>query len=429
LETLTGVQEGLDGWVVFGGPKAFLSFFVEIHTGVPVSDDPITHPQGTEATWIGEALASAGWTGANAYQACFAYNNALRDAFETNWCYSYFIVDSDPAVNQGLFSTGGYAWAYFGGPWVYMSRYSTWAYNWQDYHKAVIMHELGHIYYATDEYDGGAQTASGYLGLVDSGNPGVACIMNQNWTGGYCNGTKRQIAWRDLDLNDIIEPLDVAPLAAVDERTPDPTSDTEITWTGTATVTTIPNQNPNAPYFPPHDITVSTITAVECRVDGGPWSAATATDGTFDAYVEDFTWLSGTLAPGFHTVEARARNSQGIWSDVFGADTLEIVTPTEVRPVAADVAGLRLDPARPNPARGSTELRFSLPRAGHARVAIYSVDGARVRLLLDGERKAGPHVVAWNGRGETGEPVPAGVYLARLETADGERTVKLVRRR
>ncbi|GJM43949.1 MAG: hypothetical protein DHS20C21_07910 [Gemmatimonadota bacterium] len=424
-ETLTGVQDGLDAWVVFGDTHASLSFFVDIHTGVPVSDDPITFPQGTESTWIGEALTGAGWTGANTFEKCFAYNNDLRDTFETNWCFSYFIVDSDPAVNQGLFSTGGYAWAYFGGPWVYMSRYSTWAFNAANYFQAVPMHELGHIYYATDEYDGGAQQRSGYLGLLDSGNGGVVCLMNQNVHTIYCNGTKRQIAWRDTDMNGVIEPLDPAPLAPLDELLPDPTPDALLTWTGTATVTTLPNLNPNAPYSPAHDITINTIDAVECRVDGGAWSAATPVDGTFDAYVEDFTWDSPALTPGLHTVEARSQTSQGIWSDVFGTDTIEVQSTTGVSELAGP-ADLRLEPSRPNPARTTTDVHYAIPADGPVRVAIYSVEGARVRGLYSGDVEAGRHAISWNGRNDAGDPVPAGVYLIRLDTEQGTRTTKLV---
>src|SRR5262249_23459973 len=150
-QTLGGVQAGLDNWVRKGGAPTFLTFFIESHTNVPVSGIPIQNPMSMDETWVNEALGNLGWTGANGFEKCFAYNHSIRDAFAANWCYSIFIADSDPSVNQGLFSGGGYAWAYYGGPWVYMSRYSTWAYNYTRYYGVVPMHESGHIFMDTDE--------------------------------------------------------------------------------------------------------------------------------------------------------------------------------------------------------------------------------------------------------------------------------------
>jgi hypothetical protein len=427
-ETLAGVAAGLDAWVAWGGTMTFLTFYLDLHTDVPVSGVPIENPLSWDHIWIGEVLTNEGWAGANAWEQCFAYNNDLRNTLETNWCFSIFIVDSDPDVNQGLFSTGGYAWAYFGGPWVYMSRYSTWAYNAPNYFTAVPAHELGHIYFATDEYDGIVQW-SGYLNHQDNASTSVICILNQNSLVRACNPTKKQLAWRDDDENGVMEPLDTPPDIVLTEYLPDPTEDPTPTWTGAANVTTLTNQNPNAPYFPPHDITLNTIAAVECRVDGGAWSSATADDGSFDAYVEAFSWTSPHLPNGVHTVEARAQSSQGIWSDVFASDVLEVQAgDVAVDEFAASPPILTLRPVSPNPARtgsGST-IRFSLAAGGPIRLDVFTVDGTRVRKLVHGVRPAGSGIAHWNGRDEADRPVPSGVYFIRLEAESGTRTRKLV---
>jgi hypothetical protein len=44
---------------------------------------------------------------------------------------------------------------------------------------------------------------------------------------------------------------------------------------------------------------------------------------------------------------------------------------------------------------------------------------------VDGPLSAGPHRIAWDGRGEAGGAVGAGVYLVKLETAGSTRTMKL----
>jgi len=69
----------------------------------------------------------------------------------------------------------------------------------------------------------------------------------------------------------------------------------------------------------------------------------------------------------------------------------------------------------PNPARGPVLLSFRLPRATPVRLAVYGVDGRRVRDLMSGTQPAGSHAVTWDLDDQSGRPVPAGVFFARLE--------------
>ncbi len=52
-------------------------------------------------------------------------------------------------------------------------------------------------------------------------------------------------------------------------------------------------------------------------------------------------------------------------------------------------------------------------------LAVYGIDGRRVRVLVQGELPAGEHRLTWNGRDDAGRPVASGVYLIRL-AAPGE---------
>jgi flagellar hook assembly protein FlgD len=84
-----------------------------------------------------------------------------------------------------------------------------------------------------------------------------------------------------------------------------------------------------------------------------------------------------------------------------------------------------LQPVAPNPFRQTATLAFSLSRSGPVDLAIYSVDGRRVRSLLKDSRDAGSYRLVWNGMDDRGGQVHAGVYYARLVTAAGtyKRTV------
>jgi len=86
---------------------------------------------------------------------------------------------------------------------------------------------------------------------------------------------------------------------------------------------------------------------------------------------------------------------------------------------------LALARPQPNPGQGTTLLRFSLPRAGRARLEILDLSGRRL-WRAESELGAGPHECRWDGRGEQGGSVGAGLYFVRLVTPWGNRTERLV---
>lgn len=81
----------------------------------------------------------------------------------------------------------------------------------------------------------------------------------------------------------------------------------------------------------------------------------------------------------------------------------------------------------PNPSRGGTRFTFQLPASGSASLAIFDLSGRRVRQLSTGLLAAGPHEANWDGRDEGGAAVASGLYFARLETANGTLTQRVVR--
>jgi flagellar hook assembly protein FlgD len=76
--------------------------------------------------------------------------------------------------------------------------------------------------------------------------------------------------------------------------------------------------------------------------------------------------------------------------------------------------------------RGETRISFALADPAYARVAIYNVAGRRVRVLVEQELPAGEQSVVWNTRDDAGRLVTPGIYFARLETRDADRSRKLV---
>ncbi|MCG3118727.1 MAG: hypothetical protein ALAOOOJD_00983 [bacterium] len=98
-------------------------------------------------------------------------------------------------------------------------------------------------------------------------------------------------------------------------------------------------------------------------------------------------------------------------------------------PLSIDVAAPQeyvLQQNYPNPFNPTTQLRYELPKAGHVTLAIYNSLGQEVRRLVDREQPAGYHLVTWNGRDQSGKPVPTGVYHYRLQVGDFVATKKMI---
>jgi hypothetical protein len=78
----------------------------------------------------------------------------------------------------------------------------------------------------------------------------------------------------------------------------------------------------------------------------------------------------------------------------------------------------------PNPFNPTTEIRFTLSKAGWVSLEIYDVGGHVIRTLIDENRVAGEYSAVWDGRDGMGRTQSSGTYLARLKTS----SVQLVER-
>jgi hypothetical protein len=81
---------------------------------------------------------------------------------------------------------------------------------------------------------------------------------------------------------------------------------------------------------------------------------------------------------------------------------------------------------RPNPFNPATTLEYDLTTPTRVRVEVYDLAGAHVRTLIDEPQAAGRHVAHWDGRDTRGHPVASGVYVVRVDTAQGSDRRKMV---
>src|SRR6185436_7206519 len=128
----------------------------------------------------------------------------------------------------------------------------------------------------------------------------------------------------------------------------------------------------------------------------------------------NFSYVDETALPG---------RAYRYMISVIDADG-EYFSPTEE--VRMPKAQIELSQNAPNPFNPSTTIRFTLPASERVGLAVYSADGALVRMLVDETRDRGPHNVTWDGRDSAGNPVGSGVYFYRLTAGKFSDSRKMV---
>jgi predicted outer membrane repeat protein len=75
----------------------------------------------------------------------------------------------------------------------------------------------------------------------------------------------------------------------------------------------------------------------------------------------------------------------------------------------------------PNPFNAATRIAFDLPRECRVALQVYDISGRLVRVLVDGQLKAGQHEARFDGEG-----LASGVYFVRLQAGELTRMQKIV---
>ena len=129
----------------------------------------------------------------------------------------------------------------------------------------------------------------------------------------------------------------------------------------------------------------------------------------------DFGLQDGSPCAG-HTPQAPNCDRMGSWPVGCQASQVENLSFSPTHDVRVT----------PNPTTGPCRIAFSASRSGPVEVELYDAQGRRVRRLLQGWSPGGAQSVVWDGRGETGGGVAAGIYLARVSGAAGSSTAHVV---
>ena len=83
--------------------------------------------------------------------------------------------------------------------------------------------------------------------------------------------------------------------------------------------------------------------------------------------------------------------------------------------------------AYPNPISEEGAIRFSMPASGHVELAVYDMLGRKINVLLDATVPSGVHIVTWDGRNHSNNPVSNGTYVYRAVASIAGRAQAITR--
>jgi hypothetical protein len=315
-DQITSIQGHISaalGWWHDHLPNAQLDF--DLTASVVASRyEPITHTLNSEGLWIGDVLARLGYSGATYFDQAYAADDALRRVRHTDWATTIFVVNS-AADEDGRFADNFFAYAYIGGPFMVITS-DVGLYGTQQM-TPIIAHEFGHIFGALDQYAAASvpcSQMSGYLAIPTTNSQYTNCGSHFNsimldpipaYSDGVIDAAALgQIGYRDADGNGRPDPLDTQPVLDLTLDQPPAGSRPKVT----GSVFDQPY-----PALLQQSVTINTITLVEYQIDGGPWLALPAADGSYDSAAENLA-VSLPLYDGQHQIGLRARNSAGAFS-------------------------------------------------------------------------------------------------------------------
>ncbi|NOR88172.1 MAG: T9SS type A sorting domain-containing protein [Bacteroidales bacterium] len=72
----------------------------------------------------------------------------------------------------------------------------------------------------------------------------------------------------------------------------------------------------------------------------------------------------------------------------------------------------------PNPFNSETTISYSIPFSNNVNIAIYNIQGKRIKTLINSYQKQGNYTIGWNGTDELGLTSECGLYFCKIITGN-----------
>lgn len=152
-----------------------------------------------------------------------------------------------------------------------------------------------------------------------------------------------------------------------------------------------------------------------------------ARNKTGDNQSDPFVVTADSLTPSGHSADftLTVRSTNHFITEIPFTLTVQAGIGEQTRTLPAK---LELGPAKPNPWRDWTLIRYALPTAMEVNLKIYSATGELVKTLAAKTEPAGEKQLLWDGRDANGSLVPSGVYFYELVTQSGEQIERITKK-
>ncbi|WP_283432211.1 dockerin type I domain-containing protein [Neorhodopirellula lusitana] len=260
------------------------------------------------------------------------FNSSQREALDTDWAFTIFVADASNDLDGFFPSSGSHRGAFaFAGNGFFVTT--------SERPASTIAHEMGHIFWAYDEYAGGSNyyASRGYYNTqntnaIDNPTPGfeqeVSLMAGLNLlytaydTHESAASTFALVGWQDSDGNGVFDVLDV-PLTLegtglLNEATG------QFHLLAEASVQTLANQNTSGPQS---DITINRVSRLEMSIDGGDWTTVVSPDTPTASFDLDIDVPASFSTISFRVIDAET----GITSPILsGTSTTPLLNSSPV---------------------------------------------------------------------------------------------------
>jgi hypothetical protein len=142
-------------------------------------------------------------------------------------------------------------------------------------------------------------------------------------------------------------------------------------------------------------------------------------------YLSVYRWNGSNWEDLGGTIDKRARRvvttTDRLGTFVLGYGEKKGSTPPTGKPKA-----FGLYQSYPNPARNNAVITYTLPASADVKLSVYDLSGRRVATVVNEFKHAGVYKTDYTLTDDAGRPLPAGVYLYRLEAGADVATKKMV---
>jgi len=135
-------------------------------------------------------------------------------------------------------------------------------------------------------------------------------------------------------------------------------------------------------------------------------------DGDID---EVYSWWTDAPNIGYPAVELNVDTETGFADDIF------FLTQEPVYGIGEPAMAGIVMAIFPNPALDHLTIRYRMPDAGYRMIDLYSIEGRKIRELVNESMPAGTHEMEMDV-----SDLPAGVYFVRVQADNAVQTRKLV---